>query len=124
MVTQLRHEAPELGDAVLRMMRALVARAADGDTEALEQLARVEQVAPSATTLALKLAHQSHPYSFTLLGAVLGVSRQAARQRVTSSPSFPRARYLDWHRLHPGKHNKRDCETCRLYAVSGLEGTR
>lgn len=116
---QQRHEAPELGDAVLRMLRALVARAADGDTEALEQLARVEQVAPSATTLALKLAHKQQPYSFTLLASVLGVTRQAARQRVERVHGFPAARFLDWHRLHPGKHNRRDCDTCRLYADGG-----
>lgn len=120
MTTQQRHEAPAVGDAILRMMRALVARAADGDTEALEQLARIEQLAKPATTLAMKMAHEQQPYSWTLLGDVLGCTRQAARQRVEHVAGFPARRYLDWHRLHPGRHNRSECRECALYANSGM----
>lgn len=38
---QKRHESPELGDTIVRMMRALVTRAAEGDTEAIEQLSLI-----------------------------------------------------------------------------------
>lgn len=114
---QRRHESPELGDAIVRMMRGLVTRAADGDTEALEQLARIEELATPATTLALKLAHEQQPYSYTLLASVLGCTRQAARQRVERASGFPARRWLDWHRLHPGKHNRRDCAECKMYAT-------
>lgn len=68
---------------MLRMFRALVNRAADGDTEALEVLAGLEREAASSLTLAVRRAHSEAGYSFTELGAVLGVSRQAARQRVS-----------------------------------------
>lgn len=113
---QRRHESPAVGDAVLRMMRALVTRAADGDTEAIEQLARIEQLAAPATTLALKLAHDTQPYSYTFLADILGCTRQAARQRVTQPSGFPARLYLDWHRLHPGSHNRKDCHDCALYS--------
>lgn len=118
--TQQRHEAPDVGDAILRMMRGLVTRAADGDTIALEQLARIEQLAAPATTLAMKLAHEQQPYSWTLLADVLGCTRQAARQRVERVHGFPAKRYLDWHRLHPGRHNRAECRECALYAKSGV----
>lgn len=84
---QRRHEAPEVGAMVRRMVRALVRRAAEGDTEALEQLAQLEAELPTATTCAMALMNhnpvQPNAYSFGELAQVLGVSRQAARQRTT-----------------------------------------
>lgn len=112
---QRRHEAPDVGDAIVRMMRGLVTRAAEGDTEAVEQLARVEQLAPAATALAGRLAHD-RGYSYTELGAVLGVSRQAARQRALNT--FPTAEPWaltdtpDAHQLVPG-HTRRGCAVCQ-----------
>lgn len=111
---QRRHESPELGDAIVRMLRGLVTRAADGDTEAIEQLARIEQLAPAATALGGRMAH-SWGYSFTELGAVLGVSRQAARQRALNTFTQPEAWALtdtpDAHQLVPG-HTRRSCQLC------------
>lgn len=108
---QLRHESPELGDAIVRMMRALVTRAEQGDTEAIEQLARLESMAPVATTLAAKLAHESMSYSYTELAGLLGTSRQAARQRVERMAWVEAG--LSWvHVLTPG-HTKRGCEVCK-----------
>lgn len=106
---QRRHESPEVGDAIVRMMRGLVARAGEGDTEALEQLARIEDLAPIATGLGVRFGH-SFGHSFTELGDALGVSRQAARMRVHSGAP---ADYLDdeAHQLIPG-HSKRECEVC------------
>jgi N-acetyl-beta-hexosaminidase len=81
---QRRHEAPELGGMVRRMVRALVRRAAEGDTEALEQLYQLEAELPTATSCAMAMmnARTSSPvYSFTELANVLGTTRQAARQR-------------------------------------------
>lgn len=86
MTHQRRHESPELGAMVRRMVRALVRRAAEGDTEALEQLAQLETELPTATTCAMALMHSVYElpwYSFGELAQVLGVSRQAARQRTT-----------------------------------------
>lgn len=72
-------ESPEVASAALRMMRALVVRAAAGDTEALEWLARLEREAAALTTEAGRAAHVH--YTYTELAACLGVTRQAARQR-------------------------------------------
>lgn len=113
---QQRHEAPDVGDAVVRMLRALVTRAQEGDWEALEQLARIEQLAPAATALGVRLAHREAGYSFTQLGDVLGTSRQAARQRAMNTLTTPEAWALtdepDAHQLLPG-HQRRGCELCK-----------
>lgn len=75
-------EAPELGAMVRRMVRALVRRAAEGDWEALEELAALEAAAREAVGHALVAMHDGgRQYSWTELGDVLGVSRQAAEQR-------------------------------------------
>lgn len=83
---QRRHEAPEVGAMIRRMVRALVRRAAEGDTEALEQLAQLEAELPAATSCALGMMnHAANPratYSAGELSQVLGVSRQAVRQRI------------------------------------------
>lgn len=110
-VPRERKEAPEVGAAVVRMMRALVARAAEGDWEAIEQLAMIEQLAPTATSLALQLAHDGGAgYSFTELANVLGSTRQAARQRV-QRVRLAGVLHGAGHVLVPG-HTKRTCPTC------------
>lgn len=115
MTGQRRHESPDVGDAIVRMLRGLVTRAAEGDTEAVEQLARVEQLAGIATSLGGRLAHDTAGYSWTQLGDVLGVSRQAARQRAlnvfTTAGPWEYAGAAEAHQLLPG-HNKRTCEAC------------
>lgn len=73
-----RHEAPECGAAILRMMNGLIRRAADGYQEAVEALAMVEGFATNATNAALAVA----PYSHGELAPVLGASRSAVAQRV------------------------------------------
>lgn len=80
---QRRHESPELGAAAARMIRALYVRAGEKDTEALEQLAALEQLLPVATSLAGYQLHASG-YSHSELGAVLGISRQASVKRFGS----------------------------------------
>ena len=95
---QRRHESPDVGAAAARMIRALVVRASDGDTEALEQLAALEQLIPVAVQLA---GHEAHKwgYSFTALGNLLGISRQAARARFMALPlaaEWPYSWPMDW----------------------------
>ena len=82
---QRRHEAPEVGDMICRMLNALVRRAAEGDTEALEQLARVEDMAGAALSSGLAVAHSAAGYSWAELAAVTGTSRQAVSQRVNKA---------------------------------------
>lgn len=108
---QRRHESPEVGAMVRRMVRALVRRAAEGDWEAIEQLAMLEREVPVATSCALALSNapkdDAPSYSFSELATVLGTSRQATRQRATRvDPDSITAAYysdgastrLDWSR--------------------------
>lgn len=66
---------------VTRMLRALVRRAGEGDTEALEQLAALETLASRAVPYAAQLAHDQAGYSWGQLGDVLGLSRQSVQER-------------------------------------------
>lgn len=77
-----RHEAPEVGAAVARMVRALVRRAADLDTEALEQLRMLDDLTRQAVADALREMN-ANGYSWAELARVTGTSRQACSQRVT-----------------------------------------
>lgn len=65
-----------------RMLRALVARATDGDLFALESLANLERAIPEAVEAAARGAHAGEAgYSWGEIGRELGISRQAAHQR-------------------------------------------
>lgn len=111
MTNERRHESPELGDAIVRMMRGLVTRAEEGDQEAIEQLRRVEQLAPIALDLGAYLAHEGRiAYSWTQIADFLQVSRQGARQRCMSALARV-AKVRDAHQLVPG-HTRRGCSTC------------
>lgn len=110
---QRRHESPELGDAIARMMRGLVTRAAEGDTEAVEQLQRISQLAPIGLRLGVQQAHE-FGYSWAELGAVLNSTRQNAQQLGNSlNPEgmAGRQRLGIGHVLVPG-HDKRTCPDC------------
>jgi hypothetical protein len=85
---QLRHEAPELGDAAFRMFRALARRAGDGDTEALEQLTRLDFELSEQTAAAAAGLHAAG-YSWTDIGALTGHTRQNAQQRWGSATTLP-----------------------------------
>lgn len=74
-------ESPELEAMIRRMLRALVRRATDGDTLALESLANLRADLAGAIAAAAVGAHDGPAeYSWTDIGQVLGVTRQAARQ--------------------------------------------
>lgn len=64
----------------LRVMRALVRRAEEGDTEALEAL---ETIRRESAVQVRAAAHElvSFGYSYAELAQVLGTSRQAAQKR-------------------------------------------
>jgi hypothetical protein len=105
---QTRHEAPAVGDAVVRMMRALVRRAGEGDWEAIEQLQRIAGMAPYGLRMGVRLAHDDAGYSWAQLGAVLNTSRQNAQQ--LGAPAIE-ATPGAGHVLVPG-HHKRTCPIC------------
>lgn len=84
-------EAQELEAMIRRTHRALVRRAAGGDTTALESLARLERLASVSTTVALSRAHTSGGgyYSWGDLADVTGSTRQAVQQRVGRLATTP-----------------------------------
>lgn len=73
-------EAPEVGAMAGRVVRALVKRAADGDSEALEELLKLAELIPAAIRDAGVAMHR-FGYTYTELGDIAGISRQAARER-------------------------------------------
>lgn len=114
--TQLRHESPELGAAVARMLNALIRRAAEGDQEALEALGTLEDLTRQATTSALTLARDR--YSLNELATVTGTSRQAVSQR---APLDQRA----VHTTAPCSHHR--CvgvKRCRVVCVGCGQAVR
>ena len=94
----VQREAPELGAACIRMFRALARRAGGGEVEALEQLAGLQdslQMQLGAAVAGYRMfrpVHGAEPYSWTDVGRILGITRQAAQQRfahATIAPAHP-----------------------------------
>jgi len=81
MTTQRKYESPDLGAMVGRMLRALARRAAEGDLEAVEQLAALETTVAEQLRAAATVAHDTAGYSWTEIARATGTTRQAARQR-------------------------------------------
>jgi hypothetical protein len=79
-----RHESPEIGAMIGRMLNALIRRAAEGDWEALEALAEIEGTARSAMTAGLVVSREH--YSLAQLAGVMGVTRSAIAQRASTGP--------------------------------------
>lgn len=75
-----RPECPELGKAAQRFAWALVARAGEGDTEALEELAKLQRSVDEAILEAACNLFRCD-YSWGDIGGLLGITKQAARQR-------------------------------------------
>lgn len=78
---QRRKEAPAMGDAILGQLRGLVARATEGDLEAIEQLRRVEAQAGEYVGKAVAGAREHQGYSWAELAPALGTTRQSASER-------------------------------------------
>lgn len=78
--TRRTYESPALGSASLRMARALVRRAEDGDTEALEELLKLDA---AMTTLVADAGRglRAKGYSLHELSRVTGTSRAACSKR-------------------------------------------
>lgn len=93
-----RHEAPEIGAMIGRMLNALIRRAAEGDWEALEALREIEHLAPAAMTAGLVVSRREPGYSLAQLADVMGVTRSAIAQR-TARADVEHARGPDC--LHP-----------------------
>lgn len=74
-------EAPAVGAAALRLLRGLVARATEGDLEAIEQLRVLEAQAGVHVGLAVAGARAHAGYSWAQLAPALGTTRGAASER-------------------------------------------
>ena len=77
---QRRSESPELGQAILRQLRGLVARATEGDLEAVEQLRMVQAAAGRHVGLAVAGARSEVGYSWAQLAPALGMARTTASE--------------------------------------------
>lgn len=115
-----RVESPAMGDAAVRILRGLVCRAAEGDTEALEQLQRLEAEVPAHLGWAVAASRVGRPhYSWTLIGKVLGITRQAASQRFHQVPvpdlSAARCGRTSWTAAGTDWHQAR-CRDCKRAA--------
>lgn len=86
---QRKSEAPDLGAAIIRQLRGLVARATEGDLEAIEQLRRVEREAGAHVGLAVAGARQHAGYSWAELAPALGTTRGSASERFKDVQPLP-----------------------------------
>lgn len=89
-----QREAPELGAACVRMMRALARRAGEGELEALEQLAFIHDVSLPLQLGAAVAGYREGPVeaSWAQVGEALCISRQSAHERfkdATVAPAWP-----------------------------------
>lgn len=76
-------EAEDMGAMLARLLRAMVRRAADGDLMALRELAKLRPLLDQAMVDAAAGAHgDPHHFSWSEIGAELGMSRQAVQQLV------------------------------------------
>jgi hypothetical protein len=73
-------ENDEYGTFVRRVLRAYSRRVGDGDVEALVLLVSLAEEIDGAMGEAVK-GLRAHGYSWTEIGARLGISRQATQQR-------------------------------------------
>lgn len=116
---QRRSESPDLGSAIIRQLKGLVARATEGDLEAIEQLRIVEAEAGHHVGLAVAGARAHAGYSWAQLAPALGTTRQSASERFKDYQAVPviwtlcgRAVFSEAGRLlHAGR-----CVTCRTVA--------
>lgn len=75
------YEAEDIGAMLRRMSRALVKRAAEGDTFALVVLSQSRDEIQQAMSDAARALHaEPFNYPWSTIGADLGITRQAAQQ--------------------------------------------
>lgn len=75
-------EAPDMAAFVSRVARGMVKRADEGDLEVLSALRQMRADIDAAIDAAARSLHeQEDGYSWTAIGAEMGISRQAARQQ-------------------------------------------
>jgi hypothetical protein len=105
-----------MGDVLEQLLRSLVCRAAEGDLEAVEQLRRMEDLAPRYLESGVAAARAGNPhYSWAVLAPFLGVSRTSAsgRFRDAQAPELHTAACgrRSWTARGLARHEAR-CVTC------------
>lgn len=75
-----RYESPAIGEAIRRQVGSLVTRCEEGDTEALEELARIADAVERAQFTGARAMYRAG-YTWAAIGDALGVTRQAASAR-------------------------------------------
>jgi hypothetical protein len=118
---QRKSEAPELGAAIIRQLRGLVARATEGDLEAIEQLRIVEAQAGTHVGLAVAGARAHVGYSWAELAPALGTTRQSASERFKDVKPLTVVETacgrVTFSRASRFLHGKR-CQTCQQLAAT------
>jgi hypothetical protein len=76
-----RVETDAYADMMRRMMRAYLRRVADGDPEDLAGLITFIDESERALAHTVRDMRKAYGWSWTQIGAALGISRQAAQQR-------------------------------------------
>lgn len=130
----MTREAPELGAAVIRMLRALARRAGEGELEALEQLAMLQDSLQMQLGAAVagyrdfQPAHNAPGYSWADVASILGCTKQSAWERfkdATVAPAWPasscvcqRARCNPLACHHCAGHS--DPELCPRWGIAEL----
>lgn len=76
-----RHEAPAMEAMAKRVLMALARRAGEGDLEALEALAELDDFMPNIMGAGVAGYRNKLTASWAQVAQVLGVTRQAAQQR-------------------------------------------
>jgi hypothetical protein len=84
--SRVYRETTDYLEGVQRMLRALGKRVGDADIAMLPGLAEIPKVGEDLLGIAARQLHDEHGYSWTDIGTVLGISRQAARQRFARQP--------------------------------------
>lgn len=85
-----RHEAPDVGKAAARFMRALAKRAANGEAEAIEWLIQLQAELDAATQLAVD-NYRELGFSWAQVAQLTGTTRQAAQMRFGHKAPKPAA---------------------------------
>lgn len=69
------------GQALRRMIRALVVRADKGDLEVITELTQIRRLLDSCLTASALTLHDGSGYSWAEIGRAAGISKQAAAAR-------------------------------------------
>lgn len=81
MATKQFRESSELAAFLQRMAKALVKRAGEGDLDALAAIRQARKRLADAEKEAADALHYDRGYEWSVIGATLGITKQAAQKQ-------------------------------------------